>query len=329
MAASLDDLKTQIEAAERVVHAADARASEAARSLKAHWRARGPTMLIGAASALLAFQLVRGRRHARTQAHGRAAGSWTGAFEQLLRLGGPRLTTIASALVAGLVAKKAKKPLSTAPSVDLQQYAGTWYEIARLPGKYEKDCASDVTATYEGTIDGGLRIINRCRRRDGSVKRAIGRAEVVDADTSARLRVSFAPQLLDALPFVWSDYYIMDVASDYSMAVVGTPDRARLWLLSRDTTVTEEVRSSFIAKALGQGFDTSQLIYVRHTGYAGAGGAEESASFPGGGVEPSGVAPIQAAAPSPPTPPHPESAAETTPPTDYDRLATRVHDKQP
>jgi apolipoprotein D and lipocalin family protein len=325
MAASLDDLKTQIEAAERVVHAADARAAEGARSLKAHWRARGPTMLIGAASALLAFQLVRGRRRARTQGFARGTGSWAGAAEQLLRMGGPRLMTIVSALVAGLVAKKAKKPLATAPAVNLEQYAGTWYEIARLPEKYEKDCVSDVTATYEPTIDGGLRIINRCRRRDGSVKRAIGRAEVVDADTNARLRVSFAPQLLDPLPFVWSDYYIMDVASDYSMAVVGTPDRSHLWLLAREPTVSEEVRSAFIAKALGQGFDTSRLVYVRHTAEETAGGAEEAASFPGGGVEPSRPGtPASAAAPS-----RAPAAAETTPATDYDRLATPADEKQP
>lgn len=318
MAASLDDLKSQIEAAERIVHAADARASEAARSLKAHWRARGPTILIGAASALLAFQLVRGRRRARRQAYARGPSAWAGTIEQVLKLGGPRLMTVIGALIAGLFRSKTKRPLTTAPSVDLQRYAGTWYEIARLPEKYEKDCASDVTATYELTIDGGLRIVNRCRRRDGSIKRAIGRAEVVDADSNARLRVTFAPQLLDPLPFVWSDYCIMDVANDYSMAVVGTPDRSHLWLLAREPTVSEDVRSAFIAKALGQGFDTSQLVYGRHTGQPGAGGAEEGATLPAGGVEP--AQPVTARSPS---------ATETVPATDYDRLATRVGEKQP
>lgn len=315
MAASLDDLKARIEAAERAVNAADARASEAARSLKAHWRARGPTIVIGAASALLAWQLVRGRRRARRQPYGAMPGSWAGAVEQFLRLGGPKLMTVVSALIAGIVAKKTKKPLVTAPAVDLQRYAGTWYEIARLPEKYEKDCASDVTATYEPTIDGGLRIVNRCRRRDGSVKRAIGRAEVVDADTNAKLRVSFAPQLLDALPFVWSDYYVMDVASDYSSAVVGTPDRSHLWLLAREPTVSEEVRSAFIAKALGQGFDTSQLIYGRHTGHEPA--AESEPPTPD-----AAMASASATAEAGPGTP------ETTPPTDYDRLDTRLGEKQ-
>ncbi len=329
MAASLSELKSQIEAAERTVHAADARAAESARVLKAHWRSRGPTVLIGAASALLAFQLVRGGRRARKAARFAPPSSWGRTFEPLLRYGGPKLMTAVTALVAGLVAKKTKQPLVTAPLVDLQQYCGTWYEIARLPEKYEKDCASDVTATYEATIDGGLRIVNRCLRRDGSVKRAIGRAEVVDVDTNAKLRVSFAPQLLDPLPFVWSDYYIIDVAGDYSTAVVGTPDRAHLWLLSREPTVTEEARSAFIAKALGQGFDTSQLIYGRHTESrsnaaeaasttASAAGATPDASAGGG----------RTAAGSSENSPAGTSATES-PPTDYDRLAPRQSEKLP
>ena len=315
MAASLDDLKKQIEAAERSVHAADARASEGVRALKAHWRARGPTMAIGAASALIAFQLVRGRRRARRQAFaGGPRSSWAGTVEQLLRIGGPRLMTVITALIAGVVTKKTHKPLVTAPSVDLQRYTGSWYEIARLPEKYEKDCASDVTATYELTIDGGLRIINRCKRRDGSVKRAIGRAEVEDAETNAKLRVTFAPQLLDPLPFVWSDYCIIDVASDYSTAIVGTPDRSHLWLLAREPAVGEDVRSAFIAKALGQGFDTSQLVYGRHTGQAEA-AVREPASTP-------------AAQPSETTAAHEPTPGETIPSTDYDRVATPVGEKQ-
>jgi hypothetical protein len=88
--------------------------------------------------------------------------------------------------------------------------------------------------------------------------------------------------------------------------------------------VSEEVRSAFIAKALGQGFDTSELVYVRHTSQASAGGAEEAASFPGGGVEPSAPG-----TPPPAAEPRAATAAEAIPATDYDRVATPVGEKQP
>ena len=42
----------------------------------------------------------------------------------------------------------ASPALNVVPSVDLNRYTGTWYEIARLPNQYQNDCAGDVTATY-------------------------------------------------------------------------------------------------------------------------------------------------------------------------------------
>lgn len=323
MAASLDDLKSEIEAAERAVHAADARAAETSRALKAHWRARAPSILIGSAGALLAWQLLGARRKSRRAAayHPPPSSAWMRTLDPLLRYGGPKLVTVISALVAGLVAKKTHKPLATAPAVDLQRYAGTWYEIARMPDKHEKDCASDVTSTFEPTIDGGLRIVHRCRLRDGSIRRMVGRVEAVDADTNAKLRVSYAPQILDAVPFVWSDYCIIDVAADYSTAVVGSQDRSHLWLLSREPTVSEEVRSAFIAKALGQGFDTSELIYCTHLGEdprEGADDAPPARMQTADAGDRSQRADAAAAAPAS----EGASAAAATHATDYDRVAT-------
>jgi apolipoprotein D and lipocalin family protein len=293
MPASLNDLKSQIQAAEAAVREADARADESARQLKAHWRRRLPTVAIGAASAFVAFQLLRSGRKARALRAGPPP-SWSRTIGPLLRYAGPQLTTALSALIAGVVAKKTRKPLATAPHVDLERFSGTWFEIARMPEKWEKDCESDVTVTYEAMADGGLRVIHRCRRSDGSLKRTIGRAEVTDPDSNAKLRISYAPQLLDALPFVWSRYCIVDVAADYSTAVLGTPDRAHLWLLARETTVSEDVRSAFMAKALGQEFDTSQLIYAQHSQPA-------AASTPGGpaGTEAPQAPTAQAAGPAP------------------------------
>ena len=59
--------------------------------------------------------------------------------------------------------------LKTVPSVDLRKYSGVWYEIARLPNKFQKDCASDVTADYTLQQDGKIKVVNRCRE-DGKPK---------------------------------------------------------------------------------------------------------------------------------------------------------------
>ena len=69
---------------------------------------------------------------------------------------------------------------------------------------------------------------------------------------------------------MWSDYTIIDVADDYSTAIVGAADRKHLWLLSRQPSVGDSVRQDFLNKARAQGFDTSALIYTRHSAASSA-----------------------------------------------------------
>ena len=74
-----------------------------------------------------------------------------------------------------------RQPLQTVNSVDLQKYAGTWYEIARYPNRFQRDCAGDVTALYEVKSDGSVRVTNSCSKADGSTKSARASAKVVVA----------------------------------------------------------------------------------------------------------------------------------------------------
>ena len=89
--------------------------------------------------------------------------------------------------------------LATVPQVDLQRHLGTWYEVARLPIRFEPEDATDVTAHYSLNEDGSVRVQNRCLR-GGNLEEAIGQAKPVD-DTNSRLEVSFLPEGLRWIPF--------------------------------------------------------------------------------------------------------------------------------
>ena len=265
MAAALDTLKSSIEAAEREVYAADERAALTTRAWRAHWRSKGPTIMGVAGAALLLRQVLKARRKApRNRAHGEGVGAWFRAYGPYVSALGPQAVTAVSALVAAVVAKRAKRELASAAHVDLDRFVGSWFEIARLPDKHDLDCLSDTRATYARTED-GLRLLSLCRRPDGSIKRSTGRARLADDATQARFRISYAPAAMDFLPFVWSEYTIIDVADDYSTAVIGTADRKHLWLLARKPSIDDDVRKDFINKARAQGFDTSALAYTQHT----------------------------------------------------------------
>ena len=162
---------------------------------------------------------------------------------------------------------KSPQLLEVVPSVDLNRYTGTWYEIARMPFKFQSQCVGDVTATYTLLDDGTIKVVNRCRKQNGEIDEAEGRAKLVSNDgPNTKLKVRFAPAFLSFLPFVWGDYWIIDLAPDYSFAVIGEPDRKYLWVLSRTPVMDETTIQGILDRAKGKGYDLTGLIRTQHTG---------------------------------------------------------------
>jgi len=164
-------------------------------------------------------------------------------------------------ILAGIIGhgQAASTAVRTVDKVDLARYGGEWFEIARFPNRFQRNCAGDVRANYATRADGRIDVINGCRTADGSLTEARGVARVVDPRTSAKLKVRFAPAVLSFLPFVWGDYWILGLADDYSWAVVGSPDRDYLWVLSRTSTLDPQRYASALAAARGNGFDVTRL----------------------------------------------------------------------
>ena len=166
---------------------------------------------------------------------------------------------------------KGIQELHVVPDVDLSKYAGLWYEIARLPNRFQNDCAGDVTASYTVLDNGDIKVVNRCRKENGEFDEAEGKARRADADgPPTKLKVRFAPQLLSFLPFVWGNYWIIDLAPDYHYAVIGEPDRKYLWILARTPKLDEETMSGILSRIQQQGYDTVQLIRTQHSQQEGS-----------------------------------------------------------
>jgi apolipoprotein D and lipocalin family protein len=163
------------------------------------------------------------------------------------------------------VSAKTQEPVRTVERVDLVRYAGDWFEVARLPNRFQRRCVGDVRARYTIRPDGRIEVLNRCRTEEGETG-ATGVARVVDLQTSAKLKVRFAPAALSFLPFVWGDYWVLGLADDYTWAVVGSPDRKYLWILSRTRQLPPAVFSAAVDLAQSNGFDTDQLIVTNAPG---------------------------------------------------------------
>jgi apolipoprotein D and lipocalin family protein len=164
-------------------------------------------------------------------------------------------------------AAEEKRPLRVVPEVDLPRYAGQWYEIARLPNRFQKRCGGEVTAQYTVQANGKISVLNRCRLESGEQIQAEGVARVVGkGQPNSILKVRFAPVLLSFIPQVWGDYQIMALSPDYTYALVGDPARKYLWILSRSPQMDEATYNRLVAEARSQDFDVGRLQKTRQSG---------------------------------------------------------------
>lgn len=150
-------------------------------------------------------------------------------------------------------AKEQRSAPTTVPNVDLQRYLGTWYDVASFPQRFQKGCTG-TTANYSLREDGQLEVVNRCFKEslDGPEKVAKGRARVVDRATNSKLEVTFF------WPF-WGDYWILELDPEYRWAIVGSPDREYLWILSRTPQIPDALMADLKQRITAQGFDVARL----------------------------------------------------------------------
>jgi len=149
------------------------------------------------------------------------------------------------------------QPLQTVAKVDLSRYVGKWYEIASYPMRFQKRCTC-TTAEYTATDKGYIIVENRCNKDSVNGKQSYikGKAFVEENSGNAKLKVQFF------WPFK-GKYWIIDLAEDYSYAVVSHPDKTYLWILSRTPFMNSEIYNKIIERLKEKGFDLSKIVMTK------------------------------------------------------------------
>jgi len=164
------------------------------------------------------------------------------------------------ALVLLFTLNAGAQKLNTVEQVDLDRYKGKWYEIATFPQRYEKNCHC-TTAEYSLSDEGYVIVENRCRQgsKNGEEKYIRGKAKPVKNYGNAKLKVQFF------WPFK-GKYWIIDLADDYSYAVVSHPNKKYLWILSRTPVMNEELYNQILRRLREKGFDLEKLRKTEQCG---------------------------------------------------------------
>lgn len=169
------------------------------------------------------------------------------------------LQTMAGDAAARQDPPPAGQALTTIASLEVPRYMGTWFEIAKYPNWFQKKCVSGARADYSLMADGQVQVINRCRLAGGETTEAMGMARQIGPATSPRLQVRFAPSWLSFLPFVWGDYWVIDLEQDYQLVAVSEPRRQYLWILSRTPQVDPVRYQRLLSRLRQQGLDPDRL----------------------------------------------------------------------
>jgi len=151
----------------------------------------------------------------------------------------------------------ADSDLQAVANVDAQRYMGKWYDIASFPQRFQKDCKC-TSAEYKLLDDETVEVFNRCiDSKTGKVKDITGKAFIADKTTNAKLKVQFF------WPFK-GDYWVIELAEDYSYAVVSEPGKEYLWILSRTPNMDEQLYTDIVSRLKEKGFDTGKIVRTVH-----------------------------------------------------------------
>ena len=154
-------------------------------------------------------------------------------------------------------------PPQAVDQVDIQRYAGKWYEIAHLPMYFQRKCVSNISAQYTVNADQTMGVLNSCRIENGEMISSEGVAYPQNQGNS-KLKVSFLPTGLRWIPFTKGHYWVLRVDPEYKVALVGGPSTKYLWILSREPQLDEATYQSYLDTAKYYGYDITKLIKLPH-----------------------------------------------------------------
>lgn len=164
------------------------------------------------------------------------------------------LNLIALAAMFLFGCKTMDKTPTAVGNVELNKYAGIWYDIASFPMRFQKGCHC-TSAEYTLMPDGYVKVLNKCRKGSyqGDWTSITGKAFVVEGSNNTKLKVQFF------WPFK-GDYWIVKLDEDYQWAVVSSPKKDYLWILSRTRILDETLYHHLITTLNAEGYETDKLV---------------------------------------------------------------------
>ena len=145
-------------------------------------------------------------------------------------------------------------------SFEMDRYVGLWYEVAKVPNRFEKACHF-ATAEYSwNSIRKVMNLKNTCLDQQRNIHYVrSGEAKIVNK-AQRKLKVTFTDGLpSDPNKSDWN-YRILYTDYDNFSIVTGGSDSDYLWILSRTPQISAEDAITLLNRIKSFGFDEKKLI---------------------------------------------------------------------
>jgi apolipoprotein D and lipocalin family protein len=160
--------------------------------------------------------------------------------------------------VAGLFlsACSSVEPLATVDRVDLDRFMGDWYVIANIPTSIETE-AFNAIESYRLDEDGSIATTFTFNKGSftGEKKVYEPRGFVRDSQSNAEW----------GMQFIWpikADYRIIYLDDDYQLTVIGRNKRDYVWVMARNSSISDEQYSAMVKLVADAGYDTTKIRKV-------------------------------------------------------------------
>jgi apolipoprotein D and lipocalin family protein len=134
-----------------------------------------------------------------------------------------------------------------------EKYMGKWYQIASIPQFFDTDCVRS-TAQYT-LLQDKVNVYNTCYQIGGTTRDITGEASAPNPCIPAALRVTF-PSFPPGPP---GPNYLVHATNYIEYAVVGSPSRVSLFILARESTMSERKYKNVLKYVKTLGYNVNSI----------------------------------------------------------------------
>ena len=148
------------------------------------------------------------------------------------------------------------EPLATVKNVDLDRFMGDWYVIANIPTSIEKE-AFNAIESYQLDEDGSIATTFTFNKGSFAGEQKVYKPRGFVRDTQSNAEWG--------MQFIWpikADYRIIYLDDDYQLTVIGRNKRDYVWVMARESAVSDEVYASMLEVVANAGYDMTEVRKV-------------------------------------------------------------------